>query len=406
MFRKSYIGKFIIAESFSLVGSAMIPVVLSFSVYALGGREETVGKLLAVQTIPFVFLLPFSGAIIARYTALRVLIFSEIICLLSEISISVYFSETTLHVTPIFILCAVLGAGASFVIPSGETLVPELVETRHLQKVNSAIGIIAAFGAMVGPTLGGLVISNLGTRWAILADAMTYAVSVFFLLGIPQYNCQSTNTDPFFTLVTEGWREFRRQPWLTIMVGVYAGFHLLVLGPAYVIASSALTQVEYGAERWGLLLGIMAAGHIGGGIVSMNLNCRRPLVLALVSFSTFFLAPASIAVTPALLVQVPAFFVAGGGLAIFSVVWETTKQKIISPHMLSRVSAIATLGSASLLPVGYLMGAPLTNWLGEQKALYFTSICCLFLAILGLTFPSVRNLYFTDMTTLHATKDD
>lgn len=392
--KKSDIGKFIVAESFSLIGSAMIPVVLTFSIYALGGKEETVGRLLAAQALPYIFLLPLSGAIIARYTAIRILIVSEIICLISELYISFYFASTSLNTFPIFILCIVLGAGASFVVPSAETLVAELVETEHLQKVNSVIGMVTALGAMIGPTLGGLVISSLGAQWAILVDATTYSISIFFLMQIPRQNYQTTNTTHFNTLMMEGWREFRKQPWLIIMVGIYAGFHLLVLGPAYVIASSALAQVQYGAERWGLLLGILAAGHIAGGLLSMSINGKRPLKLALVSLSAFSLAPASVAFTHNVFVQASAFFVAGVGLSLFGVIWKTAKQKTVPSDMRSRVSAMTTLGSAAMLPAGYLMAAPLTNYLGTQNALYFTSISCVLLAVSGLLFSQVRHLCF------------
>ena len=66
---------------------------------------------------------------------------------------------------------------------------------------------------------------------------------------------------------------------------------------------------------------------------------------------------------------VPAFALAGFGLALFGVWWDTALAERVPPHLLSRVSAYDWLVSLSLLPVGYALAGPLGDALGETTVL-------------------------------------
>ena len=66
---------------------------------------------------------------------------------------------------------------------------------------------------------------------------------------------------------------------------------------------------------------------------------------------------------------VPLFVVAGVGLALFGVWWETALAERIPPSRLSRVSAYDWMMSLALLPVGYLLAGPLGEALGASALL-------------------------------------
>ena len=65
----------------------------------------------------------------------------------------------------------------------------------------------------------------------------------------------------------------------------------------------------------------------------------------------------------------PAFTLAGFGMALFGVWWDTALAERVPPHLLSRVSAYDWLVSLSLLPVGYALAGPLGEALGEPTVL-------------------------------------
>ena len=83
---------------------------------------------------------------------------------------------------------------------------------------------------------------------------------------------------------------------------------------------------------------------------------------------------------------------AGTGIALFDVWWQTALAQRVPPHMLSRVTAYDWMGSLALLPIGYVLAGPLGEALGAAEVLAVGS--ALALAALALTFTSreVRRL--------------
>jgi hypothetical protein len=66
---------------------------------------------------------------------------------------------------------------------------------------------------------------------------------------------------------------------------------------------------------------------------------------------------------------VPLGLVAGMGIGLFMVWWETALARSIPPAALSRVSAFDWMGSLGLLPLGYLLAGPLGEAVGVRETL-------------------------------------
>ena len=60
---------------------------------------------------------------------------------------------------------------------------------------------------------------------------------------------------------------------------------------------------------------------------------------------------------------------AGVGLSLFGIWWDTALAERVPPHTLSRVSSYDWMGSLALLPVGYLLAGPLGDALGASLVL-------------------------------------
>jgi hypothetical protein len=60
---------------------------------------------------------------------------------------------------------------------------------------------------------------------------------------------------------------------------------------------------------------------------------------------------------------------AGVGLGLFMVWWETALAQNIPPAALSRVSAFDWMGSLGLLPLGFLLAGPIGEAFGVRETL-------------------------------------
>jgi hypothetical protein len=89
-----------------------------------------------------------------------------------------------------------------------------------------------------------------------------------------------------------------------------------------------------------------------------------------------------------------AAFIAGVALDIFSVLWETTLQRNVPAHVLSRVSSFDWLLSFALAPVALIVAGPLVLSFGLSAVLWAAAALAIS-APLAVLVPQVRRLTST-----------
>jgi hypothetical protein len=130
----------------------------------------------------------------------------------------------------------------------------------------------------------------------------------------------------FVRELAEGWNAFRSRAWLWGIVVQFGFVNACSVGVWLVLGPVVADEHLGGAAAWGLILAAQSAGLIAGGILTLR---YRPERLLLVATLVVFLAVPSI-----LLLAIPASataiaaaaFVAGVGIELFSVFWDTALQ--------------------------------------------------------------------------------
>jgi len=86
------------------------------------------------------------------------------------------------RVWPVYLLAALGAAASAFDGPARQALVPSLVPRDHLPNALSLNQIMFQTAAVVGPSVGGLLIATLGVGWAYLFNALSFLVVLLALL--------------------------------------------------------------------------------------------------------------------------------------------------------------------------------------------------------------------------------
>jgi hypothetical protein len=89
-------------------------------------------------------------------------------------------------------------------------------------------------------------------------------------------------------------------------------------------------------------------------------------------------------------------------MVIFSVIWQTHLQRAIPPDRLSRVSAYNMFGSFCLLPLGYILAAPMGTLFGRDGALWIAAGFTIFSTLAVLLVPGVRRAKAVAMASVAA----
>lgn len=370
------------ARLISGCGNGLIPVTLAFAVLQSGGGATGVGEVLTAEALAQVVAMPIGGVWSDRLPRRLVMLWSDAVQALAYALLAIAVCTGHAALWQYMVVAAVGGAGWAFFAPAGSGIVPELVEPAQLQQANALLGLTDSSTSIFGPALAGVLVATAGPGTALVADAVSFVLSVLFTAGVrvPRAAEAEARESRFLADLHEGWRELRMRPWYLANVladGVFnfAVAFLLVLGPAVMEAGHG------GAKAWGVVAAAQAGGAVIGGLFALRFMPRRPFLAADLAAPTAALP----LILLAFLTPVPVLAVGTAvGFAVVALCNEikvSVQQQIFPGHVLSRISALDWMISLTCMPIGYATAAPIAHACGTRAALIAAAV------LLAVPFP-------------------
>jgi MFS family permease len=381
---------FFAAFSISTVGTAAVPVALSFALLGSGYSASAVGFVLAAQAAPMVLLMLAGGVVGDRWPRRRLMIAADLLRCTSQGTLATLLATGHPHLLTVMSLAACCGIGTAFYGPAESGLIPQVAGAERIKDANSLISLSGSLAAILGPALGGLLVGLGGASIAIGLDAASYAVSAA-CLGLMRLAPHVV--PPCVSLATDlrlGWSEFNRHRWLQLVTGQQGVLNLLAFAPFFVLGPSLFGAVPDGARTWGLIASATGVGGIAGGLLVLHVHIPRPLLA--VQLATALLATPLIMLALHAPVPLLAFgsAVFGVALAVVNVLVQTSLQESIPHNILSRVSSIFTLMTMGLGPVGYALCGPVASLINPERALGLGACALLLSVTVLLTSRNIR----------------
>lgn len=386
-FRLLFVGRAV-----SFLGNAVAPVALAFAVLDLTGSKSDLGLLLAVRTVPQVMFLLVGGAIADRLPRHHVMVASNVVSGLSQVSIAVLLLTHRAELWHLVALAVVNGISTAFFFPASSGVIPQTVPPDLLQQANAVLRLALNASWIVGAAIGGIAVAAVGAGWAVAFDGGTFLLSAVLIGAMSVRAAEREEQTTVLAELRDGWREFRVRTWLWVIVLQFSFVNaaesgaLNVLGPA--IAKTRLG----GAAAWGLILAAQSGGLIVGGILVLRYKPRRMLLVATLGILVMPIVLVALAETATVPLIMAAAFVSGLGVETFGVLWDTTMQQEIPQEKLSRLYAYDMLGSIALMPVGFAVAGPVADAIGVNEALWAAFACIVVASLAVLAVPDVRNL--------------
>jgi predicted MFS family arabinose efflux permease len=295
------------------------------------------------------------------------------------------------------VLQLVRGTASAFFFPASSGLVPHVVSPERLQQANALLRLSQSSVGIVGAALSGLAVAAVGSGPALAFDAATFLVSAALLARIRLPAAVKAESRSFLGELREGWDEFRSRSWLWSIVVQFMFINAFGQG-AFLVLGPVVAQRELGgAWAWGAIVAGMAAGEVLGGLVVLRMRPSRILLVA--SFAILLFAPVCflLAIPAPVVVLVGASAVAGIGVQIFGVFWDTAMQQQIPHDRLSRVYSYDALGSYVCIPIGLSIAGPVADLVGVGTALVLAGGVVIVATALVLLVDEVRTLRRTDV---------
>lgn len=345
------------ARTLSMLGLAFAPVALAFGVLRLPGADAgTLSLVVAAAAIPHVLGLLLGGVVADRYPRRFVMFTGECLSLVAWLGIG---TMLLLGWAPIPLVCAfavLTGLAGAVVWPVLSGIIPEVAPPDRLQPANALLAVGANVARIGGLIAAGAVVVLIGPGWALVTAAGVYAAAATFAWRIgstPRPGGEGGTS--VLAELREGWVEFASRQWLWVVV---AQFALLILAwqGAHTVLGPVVAEAELGgAGAWSAILTGEAVGMLVGVVIALRIRPRRPILLGVLLTSLTALPYLLLGLGAPLALIVLGGFVMGLGMDTFTVLWQTTMQREVPPHALSRVASYDAFGSMLFGPVGVLL---------------------------------------------------
>jgi MFS family permease len=166
---------------------------------------------------------------------------------------------------PCLILTSVffLGVGFAFNAPTWTSIVPQVVSDTELPSAVTLSGLQFNISGIIGPVLGGLLVSSIGANFVFIANATCFLLVV---LSIVQWK-QSTvspkfSSKSFFRSFGTAIRCVRSAPELQIVLARNVLFALFISAIPAVVPVVGLKVLHLNSSNFGLLFTSMGAGSV------------------------------------------------------------------------------------------------------------------------------------------------
>jgi len=385
-FRLLFIG-----QSVSAVGNALVPVALAFAVLDLTRSGADLGYVLGAEAVAQVVFLLAGGVIADRLSRRAVMLGADSVRGAAEAALGALLITGRPSVWLIAALAAVQGMAGALFTPASTGLTPAVVSNTNLQQANQIQQVAQSGAAVAGPALAGLLVVAASPGWAILADAVSFGVSVAFLASLDLAAVPRASRQSFVTDLREGWNEFRSRTWLWTITVVSAVFNFLYA--AYIVLGAVVSQRSYGgAAAWATVATVGGIGSVVGGLLCMRLRPRHPLRWAVSMSCPLALPPIAFAAGLPVPAIAAAAALAGTGIIVFYTLFTTTFQRQVPEQALSRVSSYDWFASLAVYPVGLAVAGPVAAVLGVRTVLWGSGLIELAAILSLLLVPSIRQL--------------
>ncbi len=248
--RSPSFGYLFLATAGSSFGTYLAAIALTVEVYDRTQSGVWVAALLIADFLPIVLIGLLLGPLVDRLSRRRLMIFSDLVRF--GVFAALPFVDTAGGVVG---LAAISGIATGFFLPAVYAGLPNLVPDDELTNANSLLQTVETLAWMIGPVVGGLMLTAWGTSVPYAVNAVTFLVSAALVARIPEGKLRSEES------LTRGhWRDVADG--LKLVVTARPLRTVLVVWNVVLIGAGAVNVAEVVFAK-----DTLDAGNLGFGVI-------------------------------------------------------------------------------------------------------------------------------------------
>lgn len=391
---KKRVAVFLTGQTITTFGSFLVQYAIMWHL-TLSTKSGVVLALAAVfGFLPQAIVSIFAGVWADRVNRKMMIIVSDSTIALATFGLALFMLTGVNDLWLIFLVMAVRSAGAGVQGPAISALLPQIVPTDKLMRINGINSSIQSSMMLLAPVAAAAVYASMSLVGILFIDVITAIIGLSLLVtvAVPTLERAASADKPsYFADLKEGMSYIFTHQLVRWVMAIFAIVFLLIVAPSNL--SPLMLVRNFGTEIWKLTVLELSFGvgmAIGGALIAVLANKLDRIGTIIVSSVAFGILAIVMGFTTNLILFFTLFFVIGLIVPAFSTSAMTLLQETVEPERQGRVFGFVGIVIAVAMPLGMAVLGPLADVVSVELLLIVTGAATVVIATVAVLLPAGR----------------
>ena len=369
-------------------------------VHQLGGTAVDLAMVGFLRLFPLVFHSTIGGEVADRINRRNLVVYALIFAASLSVILLVLVHTHKVQIWHVFALSLFNSLATAFNHPGRQTLVPNLVERKHLMNAVTLDNATTTASRAIGVPIAGYLIYKFGVTpvFGVRAIGALLAIGWLMMIKVPM-TPKVEKRQSFWKNIAEGWNYMRGNPLIMSQVVMYFFAYFAMQASNAFMPIFAQDVLGAGPRGYGFLQAAAGFGAIAGLIALATLgDFKRKGLYLFISGIAMTLSTALFAISPIFILSLLLLVFSGAMNNTYMAVNATIIQTAVDDKVRGRVMAWREI-AFGMAPLSGLITGKLAHYMGPTDAIgvprALLVMALIFTAIIIALFfllPRVRNL--------------
>ncbi len=391
---KKKVAVFMVGQTISTFGSFLVQYAIFWHL-TLSTKSGVVLALAAVfGFLPQAIVSIFAGVWADRVNRKVMIIISDSAIAIATFLLALLMLSGVDDLWLIFLVMAVRSVGAGFQMPAISALLPQIVPTDKLMRVNGINSSIQSSMTLLAPVAAAALYTSMSLVGILFIDVVTAIIGLSLLatVTVPTLERASHSEKPsYFADLRDGINYIFTHDLVRWVMAIFGIVFLLIVAPSNL--SPLMLVRNFGSEVWLLTVLELAfgVGMVLGGALMAIVASKLDRIWTIIGTSVAFgLLAIVMGFTTNLILFYSLFFFIGLAVPAFSTSATTLLQETVEPERQGRVFGFVGIVMSVAMPLGMAVLGPLADVVSVEILLIITGAATVLIAVVAVMLPAGR----------------
>ena len=389
---KRRVSVFLVGQTVTTFGSMLVQYAILWHL-TLTTKSGTVLALAAIfGFLPQAIVSVFAGVWADRINRKVMIIVADLSIALATFGLALLMLSGVDDLWLIFLVMAVRSFGAGVQTPAISALLPQIVPTEKLMRVNGINSSVQSSLMLLAPIAAAAVYANFSLVGILFIDVVTAIIGVALLatVAVPTLaRAASLDKPPYFADLKEGINYTFTHELVRWVIAIFGIVFLLIVAPSNL--SPLMLVRNFGTEVWKLTVLEISFGvgmALGGALMAILASKLDRITTIIATSALFGVLAIVMGFTTNLILFFSLFFLIGLIVPAFSTSAMTLLQETVEPERQGRVFGFVGIVIAVAMPLGMAILGPLADVVSVEIILIATGALTVVIAVVAVLLPS------------------